>query len=246
MGIGIDRQVRVLQLREIGRRGHDARSLDDAGPLAQRGADLHQRDRVLVEIGEDPKPDISRHPGAHRANTREAMPRCPRAGRQPDRRPTWHRRPAHRPPIARPRATSLDASTASRNRCTSAPKWLPGGKTQVVGGNLGRAARVLAEPSAEAGQECGACRRDRRQRIQTGQHPDEKIVTGRGQALTPADQGNGVEQCPIDVAVTARLLDTRACGVAFAMDHACAVLDSNREALGGDVSDWRRPVRDRR
>ena len=95
--------------------------------------------------------------------------------------------------------------------------------------------RVLAEPRTEAGQKCGVCRRDGRQRIQTGQHPDEKIVTGRGQALTPADQGNGVEQCPIDVAVTARLLDTRACGVAFAMDHACAVLDSNREARGGDV-----------
>ena len=69
MDAGVDRQVRVLQLLEVGRRRHDARRLDDAGPLAQRGADLHQRDRVLVEIGEDPKPDVSRHPDAHRTDT---------------------------------------------------------------------------------------------------------------------------------------------------------------------------------
>ncbi len=41
-----------LQLREVGGRGHQARGLRDAFALAQLGAELHQRHRILVQIRE--------------------------------------------------------------------------------------------------------------------------------------------------------------------------------------------------
>ena len=52
-GLRVDRQIGILQLSQVGGRGHQARGLRDAFALAQPGAQLHQRDRILVEIRKD-------------------------------------------------------------------------------------------------------------------------------------------------------------------------------------------------
>jgi hypothetical protein len=56
-GLDVDRQIGVEQLRQVRRRGHQARCLPDAFALAQPGADLHQRDRILVQVPEDLEAD---------------------------------------------------------------------------------------------------------------------------------------------------------------------------------------------
>jgi len=48
----VDRQIGIVQLRQVRRGGHQAGRLRDAVALAQLGAQLHQRDRILVEIRE--------------------------------------------------------------------------------------------------------------------------------------------------------------------------------------------------
>ena len=57
----VDDEAGIGELRQIGGRCHDARRLFDTRPGAKRGAKLHERHRILVQIGEHAVVDRCTH-----------------------------------------------------------------------------------------------------------------------------------------------------------------------------------------
>ena len=185
----VDGKAGILQLREVGGRGHDAGGLRDAFARAQRGAQLHQRHRILVEIREH----LERH-GRHCAlrGAREPTPsnRKAESGEAGD-----HVRSGRRPAVER--AGSAAARTAlvglAQKRIAEANgvgiEVAPCRDAQEMRRDRRGPERSRHRSRPEISRRnVPPVRAASASPKSAAQQPDQDIVARRGQAFAPTDQ----------------------------------------------------------